>query len=156
MLAGTALALSELPLELIARHDLERRVCDRGGEREVQFLFAEGERLLPVWRAGRLEILCWGNRRGENPALPCTAWTQIDTVENGGWGEHGIELVVIPASMGLDRGVWYRIRQGMRGLLVHDEAGRPRVYVVCEPASHYYQIMTRGSRWMPALIGERI
>jgi hypothetical protein len=30
------------------------------------------------------------------------------------------------------------------------------VYVVCEPASHYYQIMTRRSRWMPVLIGERI
>jgi hypothetical protein len=41
-------------------------------------------------------------------------------------------------------------------LLVHDEGGRPRVYVVCEPSSHYYQIMTRDSRWMATLIGERI
>jgi hypothetical protein len=30
------------------------------------------------------------------------------------------------------------------------------VYVVCEPAGHYYQAMTRGSRWVPVLIGERI
>jgi hypothetical protein len=156
MLAGTALALCELPLELIARHGLERRICDRGGEREVQFLFADAERLLPVWRDGRLEVLCWGNRRGESAQLPCTAWTQTDTVESGGWGERGVEPVVIPASMGLDKGVWYRIRQGIRGLLAHDEDGKPRVYVVCEPASHYYQNMTRGSRWMPALIGERI
>jgi hypothetical protein len=72
----------------------------------------------------------WCNRRGENWRLPCTAWTRLE--------------------------VWYRIRQGIRGLLAHDERGRPRVYVVCEPSSHYYQIMTRGSRWMPALIKERI
>ena len=88
--------------------------------------------------------------------LPCTAWTQLDTLESGGWGEHGVEPVVIPATMGLDKGVWYRIRQGMRGLMVPDERGCPRVYVICEPSSHYYQIMTRGSCWMPTLIGERI
>jgi hypothetical protein len=55
----------------------------------------------------------------------------------------------------LERGVWYAIRQGVHGVVVHDEAGRPRVYVVCEPASHYYRTMTR-SVWMPALVGERI
>jgi hypothetical protein len=156
MLSGIALALSELPLELIARHGLERRVCDRGGEREVQFLFADAERLLPIWRNGRLEILRWGNRRGESVHLPCTAWTQRETVESDGWGGCRVEPVVIPATMGLDKGVWYRIRQGIRGLLVHDEGGRPRVYVLCEPATHYYEIMVRGSRWMPVLIGERI
>jgi hypothetical protein len=156
MLSGTALALSELPLELIARHGLERRICDRGGEREVQFLFADAERILPVWLNGQLQVLRWGNRRGESGQLPCTAWTQLGTVENGGWGDRAVEPVVIPATMGLDKGVWYRIRQGMRGLVVHDERGCPRVYVICEPSSHYYQIMTRGSRWMPALIDERI
>jgi hypothetical protein len=95
MLSGIALTLSELPLELIAQHGLERRICDRGGEREVQFLFADADRLLPAWRDGRLEILRWGSRRGESALLPCTAWTQIDTVENGGWGERGVEPVVM-------------------------------------------------------------
>ena len=156
MLSGTALALSELPMELMVHHGLGRRIHDRGGEREVQFLFADAERVLPVWRNGRLEILRWGHRRGESARLPCTAWTQIDTVQGGGWGERGVEPVIIPATMGLDKGVWYRIRQGIRGLVVPDERGSPRVYVICEPSSHYYQIMTRGSRWMPALIDERI
>ena len=98
----------------------------------------------------------WGNRRGESPNLPCTAWTQLGTVENGGWGDRIVESVVIPAAMGLDKGVWYRIRQEMRGLMVHDEHACPRVYVICKPATHYLQVMTRGSRWMPALIGELI
>jgi hypothetical protein len=34
----------------------------------------------------------------------------------------------------------------LRSILARDELG--------EPASHYYQVMTR-SRWMPVLIGER-
>jgi hypothetical protein len=156
MFAGVALALSELPVELIERHGLGRRIHDRGGEREVQFLFADAERLLPVWRNGQLQVLHWGNRRGESRHLPCTAWTQRDTIESGGWGERTIEPVIIPATMGVDKGVWYRIRQGIRGLVVHDERGCPRVYVICEPSSHYYEIMTRGSCWMPALIDEFI
>jgi len=77
-------------------------------------------------------------------------------VENGRWGEIRVESVVIPATMGLDKGVWYRIRQGIRGLVVQDERRQPRVYVICEPASHYYAVMTRGSRWMPCLMEERI
>lgn len=156
MFAGVALALSELPVELIERHGLGRRIHDRGGESEVQFLFADAERLLPVWLNGQLQILRWGNRRGESARLPCTAWTQLDTVKNGCWSECDIEPVVIPATMGLDKGVWYRIRQGIHGLVVHDERGRPCVYVICEPSSHYYEVMTRGSRWMPVLMDERI
>jgi hypothetical protein len=84
-------------------------------------------------------------RRGESARLPYTAWTQTDTVEDGGWGECLVEPVVVPAMMGLDKGVWYQLRQGIRGLLAHDEDGNPCEYVLCEPASHYYQIMTRGS-----------
>jgi hypothetical protein len=156
MFAGVALAMSELPMELIGRHGLRQRIRDRGGEREVQFLFADAERLLPVWRNGQLQVLRWGNRRGESRHLPCTAWTQLDTVKGGGWGAMHVEPVVIPATMGVDKGVWYRIRQGIRGLVVQDEHRCPRVYVICEPSSHYYQIMTRGSPWMPLLIDERI
>ncbi len=55
--------------------------------------------------------------------------------------------------LGLERGVWFRIRQGIRGLLVPDEAGAAVVYMICEPASHYYQVMTSPSR-MPVLIDE--
>jgi hypothetical protein len=156
MLSGIALALSELPSELISRHALGRRIHDRGGECEVQFLFADADRLLLVWRNGQLQVLRWGNRRGESPHLPCTGWTQIGTVESGGWGDRRVERVVIPATMGVDKGVWYRIRQGIRGLVVEDEQGCPRVYILCEPATHYYRVKTRGSRWMPTLIDELI
>ena len=155
MFAGVALALSELPADLVAQHGLQRRVCDRGGESEVQFLLRDRERMLPVWLDGRLQILSWGNRRGQSRSLPCTAWTWLATLEAGGWGERETVPVVIPASMGLDGGIWFRVREGVRGLSVRDEEGRSIVYVLCEPASHYYQVMTRNA-WMPVLVGERI
>jgi hypothetical protein len=74
----------------------------------------------------------------------------VDAVAFVADSEHGG-----PATLGLDRGVWYRIRQGIRGLLVPDERGLAVCYMLCEPASHYYQVMTRSNR-MPVLIEERI
>jgi len=155
MCAGIALARSELPTELIGRHRLERRVHERGGEAEIRFLFRDRHPLLPVWSDSQLRLLRWGNARGRSRFLPRTGWTWKETIERGGW--RGVEAawVEIPATLGLERGVWFRIRQGIRGLVVADEHGEEIVYMVCEPASHYYRVMTRSDR-MPVLIGERI
>jgi hypothetical protein len=57
--------------------------------------------------------------------------------------------------MGFEKGIWFRIRQGIQGLLVCDEKGVEAAYMLCEPASHFFQVMTRAER-MPVLIGERI
>ncbi len=155
MCMGIALARCELPQVLVDRHDLTRRIHERGGEPEVRFLYRDRKPRLPVWRDGRLQIVRWGNGRSESRFLPETGWTWQATIDQGYWKNLNPEIVDIPASLGLERGVWYRIRQGMRGLLVPDEKGIAVVYVICEPASHYYQIMTRSNR-MPVLIDERI
>lgn len=155
MCVGIALAWSELPTELIGRHRLERRLHERGGEREVRFLFRDYDPRLPVWRDGQLQIVRWGNARGRSRSLPRTGWTWKETVDAGGWRFARAVPVVIPASLGLEQGVWYRIRQGIRGLLVPDERGFAVAYMICEPSTHYYQIMTRSGR-MPLLIGEKI
>ncbi len=155
MLRGVALALSEVPLELLEGECLRRRICERGGELEVQFLLPDRERVLPVWLDGRLQIIRWGTRRGQSRWLPCTAWSRMETLEGGGWAAYEPIPVVIPTTLGLDRGVWFRVREGIRGVVVRDEYGRPVVYALVEPATHYYKIMTR-SEWMPALVGEVI
>jgi hypothetical protein len=155
MCVGVAVAWGELPLELIERCGLERRAHDRGGEREVRFLFRDRDRCLPVWRGGQLEIVRWGQPRGLGGRLPATGWTWRETVESGWWNESGAEAVDIPALAALANGVWYFVRQGIRGLWVPGEDGAPAAYMVCEPASHYYKTMT-GCRWMPTLIGEQI
>jgi hypothetical protein len=52
-------------------------------------------------------------------------------------------------------GVWYRVKQGVRGVLVRTRGGEPVVYLVCEPSTRYYRVMTR-AEWMPVLIDEVI
>jgi hypothetical protein len=59
--------------------------------------------------------------------------------------------VVIAATLGLDGGIWFAIKTGVRGLIVPDEKGERRVYVIVEPAIHYYCAMTK-SEWMPVLV----
>lgn len=149
-----ALAYHLLPSPLIARYRLRSRRFDRGGEPEVQFRWSDQPCVLPVWLDGHLTVVRWGTRRGESQTLPVTGWTWQATVEAGSWKKWGGDLVDIPVSLVCERGVWIRVRQGLRGVLAR-EGGELAVYVVCEPASHYYNVMTR-AKWMPVLIGERI
>ena len=155
MFSGIALAYGDLPVELIGRHGLQGRVHERGGEPEVRFLLRDAARVLPVWYEGRLCVARWGNRRGQSRRLPCTAWARLATVEAGGWLPYAADQVDLPATLALDAGVWFKVRQGVRGVAVRDERGGAVVYPLVESASHYYRVMT-GSEWMPVLVGERI
>jgi hypothetical protein len=145
-----------MPLELAGRKDLGHRLYRRGDKLEYRFLYRHARPLLPVWRDGQFEVVRWGNKRGESAALPRTGWTWQSTLEEGGWAGTEAVLVEIPASYGLERrGVWFLIEVGIRGLLTPDEQGTAVCYMICEPASHYYRIMT-GSPRMPMLIDQRI
>ena len=143
MLTGVALTLSEIPHDLIVPHNLGPRVHARDGKLEVQFLFRHAERVLPFLQDGQLRVARWGNRRGESQHLPCSGWTWRTSVEAGRWAHCEAAEIVVPATWGLDKGIWYRIERGVRALLVADEAGHLRVYPIVEPASHYYRVMTR-------------
>src|SRR5262245_13756446 len=153
MCVGVALAASELSSELLRQWQLP--LHQRGGESEVRFLFRQGPGCLPVRHQGQLRLVRWGSRRRDSQVLPPTGWVWQASLEQGLWAGAEPELVEIPATLGLEGGVWFLVRQGIRGVLVRDEHGREAVYMLCEPASHYFQVMTRSSR-MPVLIGERI
>jgi hypothetical protein len=86
---------------------------------------------------------------------PVVAADGLGAAEAGGWLPYAPEPVDVPATLALDNGVWFKVRQGIRALLVRDERGEPVVYPLVEPASRYYLVMTR-SEWMPVLVGERI
>ena len=102
----------------------------------MQFLARDAERILPVMFGGELRILRWGNRRSESESLPSTLWTQLATVEAVGWKDASVEEVVIPASLGLDGGIWFAVKTGVRSLFVVDEKGERRFFVVCGQASY--------------------
>lgn len=75
MCTAIALATSELPLSLIEEWNLDERVHDRGGEREVRFYWQAAPALLPVWLHGKLRIVRWGNKDRADRKLPPTGWT---------------------------------------------------------------------------------
>ena len=157
MCLGIALAGSEIPTELTGNAAMARRLHMRGERPEYRFLWRDARPQLPVISDGRLILARWGNGRRQSRALAARpagrGWLRL---RDGSWTGIDAAEVVIPATYGLDgRGVWFLIQVGIRGLLVPDENGKAVVYVIAEPASHYYQVMT-GERRMPVLIGQRI
>jgi hypothetical protein len=154
MCAGIALPIDELP-EALVRHQRRRLVLRAPGEsRELRFLYRDPNPELPAWYGDRLSIYPWGNR-DKTSVLPRTGWCRMEILQQGLWRHLHPEPVEIPAALGLERGVWFLIADGIRGVLVRDERARPHVYMLTQPASHYYQIMTRNPR-MPVLLGEQI
>lgn len=153
MCTAVALPTSELPDDVVGQ--LHARVHTRGDQKEVRFDWRAVPALLPVWWGGTLQVVRWGNRDRHERQLPPTGWTWRASVEAGKWAFAEAEEVEVPATYGYMNGVWYRVRQGVRGLLVRSPSGVPAVFVVCEPATRYYRVMTR-AEWMPVLIGEVI
>src|SRR5438876_202325 len=82
-----------------------------------------------------------GPRSGPRPPPPGS--TRNATVQDGKWAALEPETVEVPAAYAQAHGVWFRVRQGLRGLLVRTRAGEPVVYLVCEPSTRHYRVMTR-------------
>jgi hypothetical protein len=135
---GIALSQGDLPVTLIQRFRLEERIHRRSAEAEpeIHFLDRQRPRLLPAWVEGRLLILPWGQRE---------LWCPIETLAAGRWQHREPLEVLIPCSFAFDHGVWYLVREGLRGILV-TEGNRRIVYPLTQPATHYHEVMTRSSR----------
>jgi hypothetical protein len=89
-----------------------------------------------------LHVVRCGNKDRAERKLPPTGWTWRETVEAGRWAELEPQPVLIPATYGLMGGVWFRVKEGVRGLLVRDRTGLPVVFVECGPATRYFRLMT--------------
>lgn len=160
MCRGISILKSRLRQELFEQYELARLVHKRNesAEEELWFDFADRnvKRVsLPVIQDGQLAICEWGNRGGQSPKLPKTGWCKQESIEAGKWRWLHPAPVEIPCSFGLEKGIWFQINEGIRGISVLDESGQPHVYMLTEAASHYYEVMTRHDR-MPVLIGQRI
>jgi hypothetical protein len=150
---AVALPVSALPEVVVSQ--LTDRVHDRGGEREVRFDWRNRPALLPVWWEAKLQVLRWGNRDRSDRKLPPTGWTWQESVEAGKWVGVRPVPVEVPARYAFMNGVWYKVTRGVRGLAVVTPSQEPVVYLLCEPSTRYYRVMTR-AEWMPVLIGEVI
>ena len=155
MCFGIALPIDALTEELVQQHQHRIAVREPDASRELRFTSRDPRAELPIWHNNQSAIILWGNRDDTASRLPRTGWCRRESLEAGRWSRLRPEPVEIPAALGLEKGVWFAIPEGIRGILVHDERGRPHVYMLTQPASHYYQIMTRHDR-MPVLLGQQI
>jgi len=155
MCDGVSLSWREFPETLIDKYDLRQRVVKRAddSDREIRFVYRDRRRLLPVWAGGELHIWPWGP--GAESRLPQNGWCHQESLEAGRWSWMEPQPVEIPTSYALQNGVWYQLIGGVRGILVYDSQGFPHVYVLTQPASHYYKVMTRSER-MPVFLGDGI
>jgi hypothetical protein len=156
MCAGISLSWRDFPECLIEEYRLRDRIVVRaeGADWEIRFLYRDPGPLLPVWHGRQLKVYTWGSLNTRSK-LPRTGWTKLESLKTGLWEHLRPESVEIPATLGLDHGIWYQVQGAIQGLLLPDERGNPHVYMVTEPASHYYNVITR-SEWMPVFMGWRI
>ena len=149
MCLGIAVPIHEIPEAMIRQHRLVDRIAQRdpGACREIQFRYQHLRRLLPVYLDGQLRILEWGCRNG---TLPANGWCQNEWIESGLWQELRPRKATIVAAAATDRGRWFHVDEGIQCVVV-----RNHVYMLTEPATHYYRVMTRADR-MPMLIGQTI
>jgi hypothetical protein len=158
MCKGVSVLKARLKQELFEQYELAHRITSRAPEAqpELHFMYTDPIVQLPVLHDGQIMIYEWGNRGGKKVSnLPATGWCRLESLEAGKWRWLAPEKVIIPADMGLEKGVWFQIHQGIEGVLVHDEQKRPHVYMLTKQASHYFQTMTRHDR-MPVLIDQDI
>lgn len=139
---------------MIEKFDLHRRMTSRfdGSDREVQFMYQDQCPMLPVWHEGELILVRWGNQDRKS-RLPKGGWCWKHELESWQWLRP--QLVIIPANLGREKGVWFQIKEGIECILVRGQDRRPCVYMLIEKSTHYFRVMTRSER-MPVLVGERI
>lgn len=155
MASGIAMTLRDIPVAMLNLPEVKKRVYGRGGEEEVRFWYREKDRVLPVIHGGQLRLASWGApiyMRGSS--LPKTGWIWKERLTEGDWSNVETQEVVIPANAGCENGIWYRVREGMQGLLL-ETPSVSIVYMIVDTATHYYRTMTRSNR-MPMLLGEVI
>ncbi|HSQ56633.1 MAG TPA: hypothetical protein VLM40_12895, partial [Gemmata sp.] len=124
------------------------------GREEFQFHWWQVPTLIPVRREGKFEILPWGSKSRRGP-LPYGGWVSLDHLAEGILGGATTEEVVIPANLGFQKGTWFLIAEGIRGIAIESRGG-PVVYMLTEPASNYYRNMTEQSPAMPVFVNQVI
>ena len=156
MCTAISVCRHDVTTRLIETYNLEQRFIQRTDHAPKEILFEQRHRLplIPVFYQGEIHVLPWGNRR-RDVKVPLAWSCDVATLESGAWSQYAPDPVEILATFGFEKGVWYQVPEGIRGLVIHDQRDQPYVYLLLEPASHYYQVMTGYDR-EPVFVGEQI
>ena len=95
-----------------------------------------------------------GNKSRRGP-LPYGGWVPLEHLAAGVLAGAEAEEVVIPANFGQQKGTWFLVNEGIKGVVIVTAYG-PVVYMLTEPASNYYRNMTEQSPTMPVFVNQVI
>ncbi|MDD4319680.1 MAG: hypothetical protein PHW10_05155 [Candidatus Peribacteraceae bacterium] len=146
MCGGIAILVRSVPSALLEREGLQ--LIGNAGADESMLLFHYRDPVprLPALHGEDLDIFSWGNRNDKESRLPRTGWCKAESLEAGKWQWLHPEEVLIPAVRGVEKGVWFPVANGIRGVLVRDEGNIAHVYMLTQAASPDYLAMTKHER----------
>jgi len=133
---------SEFPNEELFRFGL------RGNNEDIKVSYFANNAVLPVLIHGESKIIPWGNKKQTH--FPKTGFCKWEALISGGWQWLKPRAVLIVVKAAQLNGVWFQVKKGIKGILVEDKKRNKRVYILTEPSTHYFKIMT-GSMRMPIL-----
>lgn len=122
-------------------------------QEEVDYFFKTGEAqiffwsirpVLPAETAGAVHLFDWGNR-DKNIDLPKTGWARIESLEAGRWNYLNPVEVIIPASRGYEKKIWFNTPDKLKGVIVEKD-GNQRIYMITKPADQDYINLTGHDR----------
>lgn len=93
--------------------------------------------------------------KGVERRVPFCGFIPVEQIKRGEWAAARPVPVIICASRAQSGGVWFQVRQGIQGLLLRDAQGKPAVYILTAPSTHYFKTMTGATR-MPVLVDQVI
>lgn len=116
---------------------------------EIHSFFWQERPVLPVKSDEGVKLYDWGNRE-KTVNLPRTGWARSESLNVDKWLHLHPVKVVIPASHGFEKKVWFETGGGIVGILVEVE-GKKVVYMVTEEADDDYRSRVPHDR-MPLLL----
>ncbi|MBF6611813.1 MAG: hypothetical protein IVW55_01640 [Chloroflexi bacterium] len=144
--------------ETLARYFPEEAIEEFRQSGQVKSLYWQrGEPLLPVatpdksGEASDIELVRWGNR-DKNAPFPQTGWSRVESLAAGKWNYLRPQPVLIAVSYGIEKGNWFTIAKGIKGVIVQRE-GERRVYMLTGEAKPGFHAKTHHDR-MPLLEDE--
>ena len=138
--------------ELIEKYELDKKSMKHADSKETEykFQFQDKKPLLPII-TDTIHICEWGNRDNKISSLPHTGWCRAESLTAGKWDWLSPTMVRIPASHGLEKGVWFPIKNGIQGVLVYDKDHSEHIYMLTQSSDEAYRTLTQHDR-MPAFV----
>src|SRR5919201_1012704 len=121
---------------------------------EVEEFERTGQVRSVYWQKGEpvLPVVPEGGEDGKDAPFPQTGWARKESLEAGKWNYLRPEPVLIPVTHGVEKGKWFEIKNGIRGVVLH-RGNENRVYMITDDANPEYVDVTHHDR-MPVLVDQ--